>query len=137
MLARFPQLRNERDAVAQRAAVGPLAAGDGARYADELGPHLVGSKTHFGIAVAAEVDEFEVRRKLHVRERVGTFAVKAFRVFEGRADALAQQHIVGPFGLAAIGAIGQEEGTHRVILAQGVFDGFHRARTDERTADEA
>src|SRR5262249_24291737 len=61
-LARCPEFRRMDDAIAQRPAVGPLAARDGARNADELRPHLIRGEPNGCIAVTTEIDELKVRR---------------------------------------------------------------------------
>src|ERR1051325_7939598 len=63
-LARAPQLGDMRDAVAYRPAIRARAAADRPRDAHELGSHFIAGEAHLRIAVAAKVDEFEVRRKL-------------------------------------------------------------------------
>ena len=87
-LARSPQLGDMRDAVAYRPAIRARAAADRSRDTHELGSHLIAGEAHLRVAVAAHVDELEVRRKLRVRERACALEVEAFRIFKARADTM-------------------------------------------------
>src|SRR6185295_16664366 len=102
MLARFPQLGDMRDAVAYRPAIRARAAADRSRDTHELGSHLIAGEVHLRIAVAAHIDELEMRRKLRVRERACALEVEAFRIFKTRTDTMPQQHVIRPLGLATI-----------------------------------
>src|ERR1043166_8519781 len=57
-LARFPERCRVDDPVAQRTAIGTIAARDRAWNADELGPHLIAREPHRRIAVTTQVNEF-------------------------------------------------------------------------------
>ena len=109
-LARSPQLGDMRDAVAYRPAIRARAAADRPRDAHELGSHFIAGEPDLRIAMTAKIDEFEVRRKLRVRELACTLEIEAFRVFEAGADAVPQQHVVGPCRLTAIRPVGEEQG---------------------------
>src|SRR5690242_1607577 len=115
-LARSPQLGDMRDTVAYRPAVRARAAADGPRDAHELGSHRVPGEAHRRIAVAAHVDELEMRRKLRVRERACALEVEALRIFEARPDAMPQQHIVGPVRLPAIRPVSEKQGADRRVF---------------------
>src|SRR6185436_1392496 len=107
-LARSPQLGDMRDAVAYRPAVRARAAADRPRDAHELRPHFIAREPNLRVAVAAEIDELEVRRELRVRELACALEVEAFRILEARSDAVLHQHVVRPVRLTAIRPIGQE-----------------------------
>src|SRR3569623_3495764 len=83
-----PQLRGQREAVAQRATIGALAARDRPRDAHEFGPHLVGAAPHGRVAMRAHIDELEVRREVGVRQRERPLVIEALRVLEARAHAV-------------------------------------------------
>src|SRR3954465_6554881 len=97
-LARFPERCRVDDPVAKRTAIGTIAARDRAWNADELGPHFVAGEPHRCIAVTAHIHEFEVRGKCRIGNGVSALEVEAPGVFETRADAVLEEHVVGPFG---------------------------------------
>src|SRR4029079_11101585 len=112
-----------------------IAARDRAWNADELGPHLIAGEPHRRIAVTAHIHEFKVRGKLRVGNGVSALEVETPGVFEARADAVLQEHVVGPFGLTRW-PIGQEQRTERMILRKTVLISLHRPRAGQRGADE-
>src|ERR1044072_5293943 len=116
-LGRSPQLGDMRDAVAYRPAIRARAAADRPRDAHELGSHLFAGEAELRVAVAAQVNELEVRSKLRVRERAGALEVEAFRIFEAGADTMPEQHVVGPVRLTAIRPVSEGKRTERVVLA--------------------
>ena len=84
--------------VAKRTAIGTIAARDRAWNAHELGSHFIAGEPHRRIAVAAQVDEFEMRSKVRIGNGVRALQVEALRVFEARADAVLEEHVVRPIG---------------------------------------
>jgi hypothetical protein len=66
---------------------------------------------------------------------VSALQVETPGVFEARADAVLEEHVVGPFGLTSW-PIGQEQRTERMILAKTVLKRLHRSRAGQRGADE-
>src|SRR5262245_66580233 len=76
-----------------------------------------------------------MRGKFRIGNGVRALQVETLRVFEARADAVLEEHVVGPFGLTRW-PIGQEQRTKRMILAETVLKRLHRPRTDQRAADE-
>src|ERR1043165_2509298 len=67
-LTRPPKLCDIRDSIAQWSSISARAALDRPRYADEFCTHLVCSQADFGVAMSAEVDEFQMRRELAIGE---------------------------------------------------------------------
>jgi len=65
-LACPPKLCNMRDSITQGSSISAGAALDRPRYAHELGTQLISGQSDLGIAVTAEVDEFEMRRELAI-----------------------------------------------------------------------
>src|SRR4029434_8438989 len=102
---------------------------------DELGAHFIAGETHRRIAVTAHIHEFKVRGKVRIGNSVRTLQVEALGVFEARADAVLEEHVVGPFGLTRW-TIGQEQRTERMILAKIVLKSLHRPGAGQRGADE-
>src|SRR5262245_48998359 len=143
-LARFPERCRVDDPVAKRTAVGTIAARDRAWNADELGPHLIAGEPHRRIAVTAHVHECQVRGKVRIGNGLRALQVETLRVFEARADAVLQEHVVGPFhsggpcpaNIELVGPIGQKQRTERMILAKIVLQPLHRPRAGQRGADE-
>src|SRR3954464_7748045 len=124
-LARFPERCRVDDPVAKRTAIGTIAARDRAWNADELSPHLIAGEPHRRIAVTAHIHEFKVRGKCRIGNGVRALQVETPGVFEARADAVLEEHVVSPFGLAVVHSgrpcppywpIGQEQRTERMIL---------------------
>ena len=139
-LARFPERCRVDDPVTKRPAIGTIAARDRAWNADELGPHLIAGEPYRGIAVTAHIHEFKVRGKCRVGNGASALQVETFGVFETRADAVLEEHVVSPFGLTLClitwGPVGQEQRTERMILAKTVLICLHRPGAGERGADE-
>src|SRR4051812_44624635 len=155
-LARFPERCRVDDPVAKRTAIGTIAARDRAWNADELGPHLIAGEPHRRIAVTAHIHEFKVRRKFRIGNGVSALQIETLGVFEARADAVLEEHVVSPFGLDVFhpggpcppgvlhsggpalldGPIGQEQRAERMILAESVLKSLHRPGAGERGADE-
>ena len=98
-LARFPERCRVHDPVAKRTAIGPIAARDRAWNADELGSHFIASEPHRRIAVPAHIHEFQVRGKFWIGNGVSALQVETPGIFEARANAVPEEHVVGPFGL--------------------------------------
>src|SRR5678815_3326338 len=96
-LTRFPERCRVDDPVTKRTAIGTIAARDRAWNADELGPHFIDGEPHRRIAVTAHIHEFKVRGKFRIGHGVSTLQVETPGVFEARADAVLEQHVVGPF----------------------------------------
>ena len=96
------------DPIAKWSAVSAFTARDRPRNADELRPHFIRAEPNRRIAVAAKINELEVWGKFRVRNGMGALQVKALRILEARANAVLQQHVVGPIGFASAGAIGKE-----------------------------
>src|SRR4030095_1340390 len=134
-LARFPERCRVDDPVAKRTAIGTIAARDRAWNADELGPHFLAGEPHRRIAVTAHIHEFKVRRKFRIGNGVSALQIETLGVFEARADAVLEEHVVGPFGLTRW-PIGQEQRTERMIFAKTVLERLHRSRAGQRRADE-
>src|SRR3954465_14789549 len=134
-LARFPERCRVDDPVAKRTAIGTIAARDRTWNADELGPHFIAGEPHRRIAVTAHIHEFEVRGKFRIGNGVSALQVETLCVFEARADAVLEEHVVGPFGLT-LWPIGKEERTERMILGKAVLIRLHRPRAGQRAADE-
>src|SRR5215813_338609 len=120
---------------AKRTATRTIAARDRAWNADELGPHFIAGEPHRRIAVTAHIYEFKVRGKFRIGNGVSALQVETLGVFEARADAVLEEHVVGPFGLTRW-PIGQEQRTERMILAKTVLIRLHRPRAGQRGADE-
>ena len=144
-LARFPERCRVDDPVAKRTAIGTIAARDRAWNADELGSHFIAGEPHRRIAVTAHIHEFKVRGKFRIGNGVRALQVETPGVFEARADAVLEEHVVGPFGLGLFhsggpsspdGSIGQEQRTERMILGKTVLISLHRPRAGQRGADE-
>src|SRR6185312_14498092 len=133
----LPQLRRVNDAVAKRPAVRARAARDRAWDAHELGAHFIPGEPHLRVAMSASVDEFEMRRKLAIGKRPRPFEVEALRIFEGRADAVLDRHVVRPVRPCRTGAVDQVQLPQRKLVARAVLEGFHRAGARQRGADEA
>ena len=93
-LARFPERCRVDDSVAKRTAIGTIAARDRAWNANELGPHFVTGEPHRRIAVTAHIHEFKVRGKVRIGTGVSALQIEARRVFEARADAVLEEHVV-------------------------------------------
>ena len=123
------------DPVAKRTAIGTIAARDRAWNADELGPHFIAGEPHRRIAVTAHIHEFKVRGKFRIGNGVSALQVETLGVFEARADAVLEEHVVGPFGLTRW-PIGQEQRTERMILGKTVLKSLHRPGAGQRGADE-
>src|SRR4051794_22329454 len=134
-LARFPERCRVDDPVAKRTAIGTIAARDRAWNADELGPHFIAGEPHRRIAVTAHIHEFKVRGKFRIGNGVSALQVETPGVFEARADAVLEEHVVGPFGLTRW-PIGQEQRAERMIPGQTVLKSLHRPRAGQRGADE-
>jgi hypothetical protein len=77
------------DPVSERTAVGTIAPRDRAGDADELRPHLIAGEPHGGIAVTAQVNEFEMWREVRIGKSASALQVEGLGVFEARADAVA------------------------------------------------
>src|SRR5262245_51422187 len=120
-LARFPERCRVDDAVTKRTAIGTIAARDRAWNADELGSHFIAGEPHRRIAVTARIHEFHMRGKFRIGHGVRALQIETPGVFEARADAVLEKHVVGPFGLARW-PIGQEQRTERMILAKTVLE---------------
>src|SRR5262245_40025402 len=158
-LARLPERCPVDDPVAKRTAVGTIAARDRAWNADELGPHFIAGETHRRIAVTAHIHEFKVRGKFRIGNGVSALQVETLGVFEARADAVLEEHVVSPFGLVVfhsrgpsprdfhswvpcapnielVGPVGQKQRTERMILGKTVLISLHRPRAGQRGADE-
>src|SRR4249920_4032315 len=134
-LARFPERCRVDDPVAKRTAIGAIAARDRAWNADELGPHFIAGEPHRRIAVTAHIHECKVRGQFRIGNGVSALQVETPGVFEARADAVLEEHVVGPFGLPRW-PIGQEQRTERMVLAKIVLKSLHRPRAGQRAADE-
>ena len=63
---------------------------------------------------------FKVRGKFRIGNGVRALQVETPGVFEARADAVLEEHVVGPFGLTRW-PIGQEQRAERMILAKTVL----------------
>src|SRR5262249_36294931 len=87
-LARVPERCRVDDPVAKRTAIGTIAACDRAWNAHELGAHFITRQPYRRITVTAHVHERQVRGQVRIGNGVGALQVKAFRVFEARADAV-------------------------------------------------
>src|SRR3954463_2039831 len=109
-LARFPQRCRVDDPVTKRTAIRTIAARDRAWNADELGPHFIAGEPHGRIAVTPRIHEFKMRGKLRIGNGVSALQVETLGVFEARADAVLEEHVVSPFGLTRW-PIGQEQRT--------------------------
>src|SRR5579884_280808 len=133
--ARFPERCRMDDPVAKRTAIGTIAARDRAWNADELGAHLIAGEPHRRIAVTAQIHELEVRGQFRVGKSVSALQVETFGVFEAGADAVLQEHVVGPLGLT-VGPVGQEQRTQRMILWKTVLGSLHCPWAGQRGADE-
>src|SRR5262249_51469974 len=92
-LARAPHLGEMGDAIPERSAILASAALDRTWDADELGAYVLCGKTNGRVAMAAQVDEREVGRKVRVRQRSGLRQIAMTRVIEARTDAVPQQHV--------------------------------------------
>src|SRR5579871_896475 len=134
-LARFPERCRVDHPVAKRTAIGTIAARDRARNADELGPHFIAGEPHRLIAVTAQIHEFKVRGKFRIGNGVSALQVETLGVFEARADAVLEEHVVGPFGLT-LRPVSQEQRTERMVLGKTVLKSLHRPRAGQRGADE-
>src|SRR5262245_31626713 len=134
-LARFPERCRVHDPVAKRTAIGTIAARDRAWNADELGPHFIAGEPHRRIAVTARIYECKVRGKFRIGNGMSALQVETPGGFEARADAVLEEHVVGPFRLTRW-PIGQEQRTERMILAKAVLKRLHRPRAGQRGADE-
>src|SRR6185312_14475877 len=132
-LARFPERCRVDHPVATWTAIGTIAARDRAWYAVELGPHFIAGEPHRRIAVTAHIHEFKVRGKFRIGNGMSALEVETLGVFEARADAVLEEHVVGPFGPTRW-PIGQEQRTERMILAKAVLVGLHRPRAGQRGA---
>src|SRR5947209_883781 len=77
-----PKFGSVHDAVAEWATVRALATGDRPRNADEFSPHLVTREPNGRIAMAAEIDELEMRGKAAVRQGSRALQIEAFRIFQ-------------------------------------------------------
>src|SRR5438477_12092178 len=104
------------DPVAEWATVRTLATGDRSRNADEFSSHLITREPNCCIAMAAEIDELEMRGKAGVRQGSRALQIEAFRIFQAGSDAVPQQHVVRPVGPGRAGAIDQEQRPKRMIL---------------------
>ena len=78
-LARLPQRGRVDHPVAERTAIGTIAARDRAWNANELGPHFVAGEPHRRIAVTAHIHEFQVRGKLRIGNGVSALQVETDR----------------------------------------------------------
>src|SRR5215472_13631063 len=131
----FPERCRVDDPVAKRTAIGTIAARDRAWNADELGPHFIAGEPHRRIAVTARIHEFQVRGKFRIGNCVSALQVETPGVFEARADAVLEEHVVGPFGLTRW-PVGQEQRTERMILRQSMLISLHCPGAGQRGADE-
>src|SRR6185436_544323 len=66
---------------------------------------------------------------------VSALQVETPGVFEARADAVLEEHVVGPLGLPRW-PVGQEQRPERMVLAKTVLKRLHRPRAGHRAADE-
>src|SRR5947208_13098311 len=106
------------------AASGTLSARYRAWIADELVPHFIAGEPHRRIAVTAHIHEFEVRGKFRIGNGVSALQVETPRVFEARADAVLEEHVVGPFGRTGR-PIRKIQRTERMILTKTVLIRLH------------
>src|SRR5262245_52951401 len=135
-LARLPERRRMDDPVAKRTAIGTIAARDRAWNADELGAHFIAGEPHGRVAVTARIHELEVRGKFRIGNGVSALEVETLGVLETRENAVLEEHVVGPVGLA-VRPIGQEQRAEWMILGKIVLVSLHPPDADQRSADEA
>src|SRR6185369_6419427 len=81
-LTRPPKLCDVRDSITQGSAIIAGAALDRSRYAHEFCAHLFCGQVHLGIAMTAEVDEFEMRGEFAIGERPRLLQVTSFCIGE-------------------------------------------------------
>src|SRR6059058_5740420 len=124
------------DPVAEWATVGALATSDRPRYADELSSHLMGRQANRCIAMAAKIDELEMRGEVGVRQGSRALQIEALGIFQAGSHAVLQQHVVRPAGGGRAGAVDQEQRPQRMILVEAMLQGLHGAGARERGADE-
>src|SRR4029077_8994390 len=115
------------DAVADWAAVGSGAPFDGARDTDEFGFECFGGGADYRVAVAAHVDESEMRGEMGIGSGAGLGDVAGFSVFEAGCDAVPEQEIDRGLRPGVRGRLAEEERTKRMILRKFVFEGFDQA----------
>src|SRR5690242_10903026 len=120
------------DAIAHRPTIGLIAPCDGPRNADELRSHLVTGEPNLRIAMTARVYEFEMRRKLAIRQRPRPLEVEALRIFEARADSVLYAHIVRPIRLCRTGTVNQVQLPQGKLAGRPVLEGLHRAGARQR-----
>jgi hypothetical protein len=123
------------DPIAKRTAVWTIAARDRAWNADKLRLHFIAGEPHLRIAMTAGVHDFKVRGQVRIGKSVCALQIETLNVFQARADAVLQEHVVGPFRRAPW-PIGQEQRAERMILREGVLERLHRSRTGQGGADK-
>ena len=64
--------------------------------------NFIAGEPHRRIAVTAHIHEFKVRGKFRIGNGVSALQVETPGVFEARADAVLEEHVVGPFGLGVV-----------------------------------
>src|SRR5207248_4388062 len=124
------------DPVAEWATVRALATGDRPRNAYEFSSHLIAREPNCCIAMAAQIDELEMRREAGVREGSRALQIETLGIFQAGSDAVLQQHVVRPIGPGRAGAVDQEQRPERMILFEAMLHGLHGAGARERGADE-
>src|SRR5438477_12705977 len=92
------------DPVAEWATVRTLAPGDRPRNAYEFSSHLITREPNCCIAMAAEIDELEMRGKAGVRQGSRALQIEAFGIFQGGWDAVLEQQVIRPVGPGRAGA---------------------------------
>src|SRR5205823_5553758 len=131
-LACRPKFGTMHDPVAEWATVRALATGDRSRNAYEFSSHLITREPNCCIAMAAKIDELEMRGKAAVRQGSRALQIEAFGIFQTRSDAMLQQHVVRPVGPGRAGAVDQEQRPQRMILVEAMLQGLHGAGARER-----
>src|ERR1700744_3036742 len=94
LLAGSPKRRAMHDPISKWTAGRAFTARDRPRNADDLGALFSRGEPDRRVAVAAKVNELEVRGKFGVRNGMGALQVKALCILEARPDAMLQQHVV-------------------------------------------
>ena len=123
-----------RDPVAQRAAVRGFRALERPRDADEVAAGRIVGQAQGRVAVAAHVEELQVRREIRVGRAQRGLQVAGPLVLEARAHAVAEQQVDRRLRLAA--DVGDVERAQRVVLGEAVLVGLDDARCRDRAGDE-
>ncbi len=132
----LPESGAVQDAIHERAAVGRGAAFDRPWHAHELGFEKVRRNPDGGVAVAAEIDERQMRRQVAIRKRSGLLDVARIRILEGSSNTVPPQHVDRWFGLRFPRPVGEIHAAQWHIFLQPVLCRLDRARRRNRTDDK-